>query len=62
MDKKKSKLKLLLNKSAGNVELGGVTAAPVGFAAFQGALNRLEKWPSRNLVKFSKGKFLGNIL
>ncbi|KAK4830954.1 hypothetical protein QYF61_014413 [Mycteria americana] len=45
-----------LSKFADDMKLGGVTDAPDGCAAIQSDLDRLEKWPSRNLMKFQKGR------
>jgi len=33
-----------------------VVGAPAGCAAIQQALDRLESWAERNLMRFSKGK------
>ena len=43
-----------LSKIAEDTKLGGVVDAPDGCAAIQRNLNKLEKWASKNLVKFSE--------
>lgn len=45
-----------LSRFAGDTELGGVDDLMEGCAAIQRDLDSLEKWATRNLMKFSKGK------
>lgn len=45
-----------LSRFAADTQLGGVVDAPEGRAAVQRNLNRLERWVSRNLMGFNKGK------
>ncbi|KAK4816876.1 LOW QUALITY PROTEIN: hypothetical protein QYF61_024518 [Mycteria americana] len=45
-----------LRKFTDYIKPGGTADAPDGCGAIQRDLNRLEKWASRNLMKFNKGK------
>jgi len=45
-----------LSKSADDTKLGQVADTPWSCAAIQRDLDRLEKWPDRNLMKSNKGK------
>jgi len=45
-----------LSKFAEDIRLRGVAHAPEGCAAYQRDLNRLEKWPDRNLRQFNYRK------
>jgi len=44
-----------LSKSANDTKLGGENDRPNGCAAIQRDLDKLEKWPERNFIAFSKG-------
>jgi len=46
-----------LSKPAADTKLGTVTDTPEGRAAIQRDLNRLEKWPDRNLMNGHKWKY-----
>jgi len=48
---------VLFNKYADDTKLGGVADRPEGCAAIRRDLDRLEKWPDTNLMKFNKGKY-----
>lgn len=45
-----------LGKFADNTKLGQVVNVPVGWAAMQRDLDRLENWTERNAMKLNKGK------
>jgi len=45
-----------LSKFADDTKLEGVADMPESRAVIQRDLNRLEKWPNRNLMKFNKEK------
>ncbi|PKU34882.1 rna-directed dna polymerase from mobile element jockey-like [Limosa lapponica baueri] len=49
--------KCILSTFADDTKPGGVAGTADGYAAIQRDLDRLEKWPARNLAKFSKGKY-----
>lgn len=48
-------LRNTIDTNTTTVKLGGVTDAPEGHTAIHKDLNRLEKYASRNLMKFIKG-------
>jgi len=45
-----------LSKFADDTKLGGVVDTSEGYAAIQQALNWLESWVQRSLMRFNKGK------